>query len=234
MEKISCLIFDLDGTLIDSAEDIFLAVDYTLRKLGAPGRSRAEVHGFIGDGMKQLLAKSLGSAKDNAKDGLKDGAKDGADDGADENLVQRAIEIFRPYYKEHCAENTKIYPEVLEMLQYYQSRKLAIVTNKPFEMTQRLLQYFSIEHYFSSVLGGDSTKHRKPHAEPLLQTMQTLRCAPQETLMIGDGTADLQAAKAASVKSCAVTYGYRSWDELKNFQPDYKIDRLSELKQIVQ
>ncbi len=213
MTKLSALLFDLDGTLVDSAPDLSHAVNHTLAQLGIPGKTDQEVMTYIGDGMKTLLERATGFSSD-----------------AD---LARAAEIFRPYYLEHCMDRTTLYPGALETLEHFKTQSMALVTNKPVAMTEKILARFGISKYFKSVVGGESTPKKKPDPEPVLKALSDLKAEASQAIMIGDGPTDMEAGRKAGTQICAVTYGYRSREELKKLNPNYMIDHLNELKSIV-
>lgn len=212
MLEASGLIFDMDGTLVDSAEDIASSVNHALKTLGYPEKSREDVKRFIGDGMRTLLARALG--------------KD------EEALISRAIEIFRPYYQEHCVDRTRLYPDVPEILEYFKEKPIALITNKPCAMAEKILEHFQIARHFKVILGAESTQEKKPHPEPVLKALAGMKVPSASALIIGDGPTDVQSGKAAGAKTCAVTYGYKSRRELEASSPDFYIDRLSDLRNI--
>lgn len=214
MVPVSSLIFDLDGTLIDSSEDISNSVNYTLAQLGLPKKTKQDVQGYIGDGMKVLLMKATGQKQ--------------------ANLIKEAIEIFRPHYLEHCTDNTSLYSGAKDVLDYFESKKMALVSNKPVEMVLKTLDCLGINAYFPIILGAESTKEKKPHPEPLLKSLDLMRVSPRSCLMVGDGITDIQAGKSAGILTCAVTYGYKSRQQLEQCKPDFMIDRINQLKQIVE
>ncbi len=213
MTKVSGLIFDMDGTLVDSSADIAASLNHALKTLGLAPKTQEEVHSFIGDGMKTLLERATGSK--------------------DEALIAQAVSIFRPYYLEHCVNATVLYPNTREVLDHFQGKTIALVSNKPYEMVLKILDHFGIRNRFQVVLGGESTKERKPHPEPILKSIAGMGTAPETTLVIGDGTTDIQAGKSAGALTCAVTYGYRKFEELSPCKPDFFIDRIEDLKSIV-
>lgn len=207
--NIDTLIFDLDGTLIDSCEDIAFSLNYTLNALGFPSKSRKDVERFVGDGVKVLLTRATGNS--------------------DPDFLEKAVQIFKPHYRDHCTDKTTLYPGVLAALDSLQDKKLAIVSNKPYEMVLKALDYFSIRARFASVMGAESAPNRKPHPEPVLKTLEALGSNAASTIMVGDGTADIQAGQAAGVQTCAVTYGYRSESELQALHPNYIISKITDL-----
>lgn len=207
------LIFDLDGTLIDSSGDIALALNYTLRQLGLPEKSLLEVQTIVGDGVRILMGRAIGK-----KDDL---------------ILDKAIKIFQEYYFHHCVDNTALYPGVKEVLKKYKEKKMGVVSNKPYPMVIKTLEHFSLEDAFVVVLGAESTEQKKPHPQPFLEAIKKMNVHPTRTLVIGDGTTDMEGGHAAGLKTCAVTYGYRSKEDLEKFKPDFFIDKLQDLEKII-
>ena len=212
MKKIKLLIFDLDGTLVDSKRDIAAGVNFTLRHLGLPAIKNTAVYGFIGDGSWQLMERALKSSK--------------------KKYIDDALEIFRDYYSKHLTVTTKLYPDVIKTLRYYSDKKKAVVTNKYESYSVKILGDLKINKYFDAVLGSDSTQRCKPDPLPLLTVMKKLGVGASETVMIGDGANDILAAKNAGVTSCAVGYGLESCERLLSYKPDYFIKKLSDITRI--
>ena len=203
----------MDGTLVDSAEDIADAVNFTLSALGAPSCSTVEIKGFIGEGMTVLLEKALGTQ--------------------DEKKISEATQVFQTRYLRHCVDGSKLYPGVRETLEAFQGRPMGISTNKPEAMTQKILDHFQISKHFRVVLGAESTKERKPHPEPILKFLAETGVSPGKTVIVGDGITDIQAGRSAGVQTCAVTYGYKSREELEAQKPDFFIDRVFDLRKFL-
>ena len=213
MTKVASLIFDLDGTLIDSSHDIAGSLNHTLKTLGLPVKSKNEVQGLVGDGVRALLIKATGRS--------------------DEEYLEKAIALFKPHYLEHCNDTTILYPGVAQILDHFKDKKKAVVSNKPHDMIQKTLRHFGIDGCFEVVLGGESTAQRKPHPEPVLLSLREMKVSPGDSVMVGDGSTDIQAGKSAGTRTCAVTYGYRDRAELERYKPDFFIDKIEDLKHIV-
>ncbi|MGQ0645822.1 MAG: phosphoglycolate phosphatase [Elusimicrobiota bacterium] len=203
--------FDLDGTLADTREDIAASVNEALRRLGRPPRDVAEIKGFIGDGFRSLMKRALGAE--------------------DEALADRALEIFSPHYLAHCADRSALYPGVSATLERLSGRALAVVTNKPEAHSRAILKALGLEKFFPVVLGGDSLPVRKPDPGPLREALRRLGVPAEAALMVGDSANDIRAAKAAGVSVCAVTYGYRPREELAG--ADMILDRIEDLAETV-
>lgn len=212
--EVKGVLFDLDGTLIDSRRDIAACVNFTLAELGGRSPLSLEsVEQMVGDGVRQLLTRAAGPL--------------------DEAAMTRALEIFLPYYFDHCADTTQLYPNVLATLKDLAPRGLAVVTNKPMAHTEKTLRALGVEGLFSVVLGGDSLATRKPHPAPVLEAVRRLGLSPDQALMVGDSPMDIHAARSAGVRVAAVTYGFRTGAELMSHAPDYLLGGFAELREVL-
>jgi phosphoglycolate phosphatase len=208
------LLLDLDGTLIDSRLDLVSAVNHTLVQLGYPKQEFNEIVPRIGNGLRRLLRESIG---------LNDDA-----------VLLKAKGIFETYYGDHCMDETVLYDDVAEVLGHFSNKlKLAVVTNKPRAFAEKILDEFGLKSIFPVVLGGDSLPKAKPDPELLWLAIEKLGGDRVTALMVGDGPQDLQAGKAAGVKTCMVRYGFGFHESLMNLNPDHLIKKFIELKEIV-
>jgi len=204
----SCLLFDLDGTLVDSLPDLATAInllraDFTLTPLPL-----AQVRSFVGDGARALVERSL---------------PEGAFD-------QAKLTSFLDYYQQHLCELSSPYAGIPEMLEQLQSCPLAVVTNKPVQMAKQLLKELKLSHYFSLVIGGDSYPCKKPHPTQLIEALNQLRAESHSSLMIGDHHTDLRAAKAAGMPACFCAWGYgNDGGEI----PAHSVTSVTELKSLL-
>jgi phosphoglycolate phosphatase len=195
------LLFDFDGTLIDSKVDIATAVNLTLGDLGLPVRSVEEIFSFVGDGVKRLLRLAVG--EDNHEQ------------------YDRALEIFRQHYLEHCVKTTRWYPGIWEVLQHYKDRKNVIVTNKSMEYTLAIVDGLQARDVFQHVEAPRDTTELKPEPVMLERALKVLGADIESTIMIGDSTNDVRAAQAAGIRACAVGYGYGNREKVTALQPDF-------------
>jgi len=212
MKQIDLLIFDLDGTLVDTRRDLANSVNFALNALNLPALQIEEVMSYVGDGLKKLLDRSL------PKDGL-------------ENIGE-VIDIFREHYREHCLDFSGFYPDVVNILNYFQDKKMTVVSNKPEEFTRLILEGLRIADFFEIILGGDSLPLMKPDPGPILHILDKLNASNEKTAIVGDGTTDIEAGKAANILTCAVTYGLKEKEVLLKMEPDFMIDDIVELKRI--
>ncbi len=198
------VMFDMDGTLVDSRQDIALSVNLTLDELGLPNRPPAEIFGYIGGGVHNLILKSLPQDK--------------------AGLLDKGVDLFWANYREHVLDSTKPYPGIYDMLERFSGRKLAVVTNKPCAHTRLILKGLDMDRYFISVQGWKEGLKVKPDPELVLRAMDEAGSAPESSILIGDSVADVLSARAAGVKSCAVGYGYGVRERVVEAAPDYYID----------
>ncbi len=210
---VELLIFDLDGTLADTRQDIANSVNHVLIELDCSPLALPEVMQNVGDGVRKLLERSLPPER--------------------QRQVGAAAEIFRQHYREHLLDHTSLYAGVREVLQLFQSNKMAVVSNKPEAFTREIVAGLGIDAAFGCILGGDSLAEMKPSPEPVLHVLRELGGTPQATLMVGDGLTDIHAGQAAGTQTCGVTYGFRSKAELASAEPDFLIDDIRELMDVL-
>jgi len=207
------IIFDLDGTLIDSKLDLANSVNFTRQEMGLPVLEHRLIFSYIGDGATMLIRRAMG-------------------EGLGELDIQRALEIFLSHYREHLLDNTTLYPGVAETLDALKSLHLAVLTNKPLRPTQAILQGLQVHDRFAVVYGGNSFDQKKPHPVGIEQILSDTGVAREQTLMVGDSYIDIQTGCNAAVATCGVTYGLAS-DTLHEPKPNFLIDDLRQLSRIV-
>ncbi|KWT91001.1 HAD family hydrolase [Candidatus Magnetominusculus xianensis] len=213
---IELVIFDLDGTLVDSIADIAGAVNHALCKIGSNTLSLDEVRRLVGSGVEHLLLRAAG-----------------IDNIDDHDIVKKDIlkSHFLSHYTEHIADKSRPYDNVIKTLDTLSGIKKAVASNKLESLSRRLLDKLSMLKYFDAVYGYDSCHERKPSPVPLIKLMEVLGTGISQTIIIGDSGTDIEAGRAAGIKTIAVSYGYRSVDSLKD--ADYIIDDLSEIIPII-
>lgn len=214
-KKWPLLIFDFDGTLIDSADDIWIALNKTLAQHHKPSVSREVLVAHIGDGLEKLMHDFFPGPGVKSKENL-----------------QRVNEFLHQYHLS-ATLHTKLYPGVEKFLFNYPG-PIALVTNKNIEPTRQLLKHFKLDQLpWVTVLGGDSLEEKKPSALPLTTAMNLANRKPSETYMIGDGRPDMKAAIAAGCKKIAVHYGYSKPTVLSEFKPDFILESFNDLSKII-
>lgn len=211
MKPISLIIFDLDGTLVDTLEDITASVNFTLSRLGRPPLPLDTVRQYVGDGIEMLMGRALGGRTE---------------------LLDDAVGVYKVHHSRNLVVRSRLYPGVREMLEHFQAVPKAVISNKTLEFVQPLLAGLGIAGSFRVVLGADAGMPLKPAPDSLLHIMQALGASRERTVMVGDGTTDMRAGKAAGVITCAVTYGFRPEEELRKAGPDHVIHALPELKDL--
>jgi 2-phosphoglycolate phosphatase len=208
---VQTVIFDLDGVLIDSGKDIANAVNFTLQTLGRPTLPSAQIIGYIGPGVEGIWRQCLGADA--------------------ERVLPIALPIYKARYREYCVVETTFYPGIPETLSQLKSRGkiMAVATNKPGDFTQRILEGLDLARYFDVVVGAESVQRKKPDPEAIQLILAKLKASPETTVVVGDASTDIEAAKAAGAISCGVTYGYGSLQEIMGAFPDFIIDRAEQL-----
>jgi len=192
----TAIVWDLDGTLVDSAPDLASALNTVLDMRGFFTLSLNEVRAMIGNGVPKLVERGFNAV------GIR----------PDPAQLDELVAIFVKQYKACATDNTRPYPGVVEALQEIHSMNIpmGVCTNKPEALTLQILKGLGLSGFFSSVVGGDSTSARKPDPEPVLACLRGLVTEPASSLMIGDSVHDVHAAHAAGVTIGVVPWGYRS------------------------
>lgn len=213
--QLKAVLFDLDGTLIDSKRDIAASANATRQHYGFQPLPEDVIGTFVGYGIMALLSKAV-ETEDPAR--LKD-----------------AHEIFKAHYREHCVDYTTAYPGAFELLEVLKKKnvQMGIVSNKPQEFTDLILEKLKLAPYFGVAFGPEATMNKKPHPEPLLVALERLRACPSEGVMIGDSPVDIEAARAAKMLVGVITHGYVSKEVLNASDPDWIVDSLDELREIL-
>lgn len=212
---IKLLIYDLDGTLIDSREDIANAVNAALAALRLPPLPKHLICTFVGNGVTHLIRKSLEKA------------------GSQKNQLEDGIRLYRDHYSKHLLDHTRLYPSAKPVLEYFKDRKQGVITNKPEDFSNTILNHLGVYSYFFRVTGGDSKFQKKPSPEAVIEMMAAVGAERNETVLIGDSAIDVETGKNAGVKTIAVTYGFGTLEEIQSAGPDVILNDLSELKKSV-
>jgi len=212
------IIFDLDGTLIDSGADLALALNAMLRTLKREEFSEETIHEWVGNGALTLVKRGLSGSVI-------------VDESLESEYVHKALDIFLDSYTENVCVKTELYPNVKNTLQKLKNDRytLAIVTNKPFAFVEPILKTLGLERYFKLIVGGDSLKEKKPSPTPLLHVCKELGFLPSKSVMVGDSKNDILAAKAAQMDSIGVTYGYNYGESISVYEPTVVINDFLEI-----
>jgi len=212
------MLFDLDGTLIDSRTDLANSINLMLTDLGRPVLNEATVSSFVGDGVRVLVYRSLTATHLDRQP-------------PDEALHAKGIALMHKHYADEMLKTTRLYPQVAEALASFDNKGKAVVTSKEVRFTRIILEHFDIAGYFDAIVGGDTTPARKPDPGPVLEAMRLLGGSARETVMVGDSENDVNAGKRAGTYTCAVSYGFRTAGELSETEPDALIERIDQLKE---
>lgn len=210
------VMFDLDGTLVDSVPDLAAAVDKTLQVLGQPAAGIEQVRDWVGNGARVLVRRALAGSLEHAQ--------------VDEGYAQQALQLFMQYYAESHAL-TQVYPGVRQTLERLREQQveLAIVTNKPERFVAPLLDEKGLGGYFRWIVGGDTLPQQKPDPAALLHVLRLARVDAAQALFVGDSRNDVRAAKAAGVTCVALSYGYNHGRPIAEENPARVLDNLTGL-----
>jgi phosphoglycolate phosphatase len=207
---VSLLIFDLDGTLIDSRLDLAHAVNATRRHMGMLDLQHDTVYTYVGNGAPVLIKRAMGP--------------DASDDA-----VNTALDFFLDYYNHHAVDFTELYPGVRESLErlHTAGHSLAVLTNKPVRISRFILDHFDLSRFLARTFGGNSFEQKKPHPIGIDTLRAQLNALREDTWMVGDSSVDIQTARNAGVQACGVTWGFQP-ETLTQFPPDILVDRIED------
>ncbi len=215
---IRVVVFDLDGTLVNSSRDLVEAVNAAREAIGLAPLPHDRVVSYVGEGVQKLMERALG-------------------EGIAPETLARAMEFFLHYYGQHLLDHTVPYPGVPEALAALGGRHLAVLTNKPLRFTRAILDGLGLAHHFERVYGGDSFPApgaagggylKKPDPTGLQTLLAEFGARPSETILVGDSAIDVETARRADAWSAGVRYGFGSWT-LAEKPPDLLLDDLRQL-----
>lgn len=209
LQEIQLLIFDLDGTLVDSKLDLALSVNAMLAEMKCAPLPHEQIATYVGHGVTTLIQRALG-------------------DAATDDKVEKGLAIFLDYYRRHMLDNTVTYPGVREALEDLKDRRLTVLTNKPVRFSQEILSGLGVAHYFAFIYGGNSFPEKKPDPVGVVKLMGDLSAAPRQTLIVGDSDTDVLTGRNAGIWTCGVTYGFGA-HTLETVPPDLLLNDLREL-----
>src|SRR6266436_6406441 len=211
--KLQALLFDLDGTLIDSKRDLVQSVNATLRELGRAELAEDVVASYVGSGAPILISRALGGAPQ-----------------PDE--LERALKFFLGHYEEHKLDFTKEYPGVRETLEQLRGVPMAVLTNKPVNISVRIMEGLGLAQFFRAIYGGNSFATKKPDPLGANTILAELGIAAAQAAMVGDSEVDVQTARNAGMISAIVNFGFGTHDR-EIHPPDIYLDRMEELVPLV-
>jgi phosphoglycolate phosphatase len=206
---VRALIFDLDGTLIDSKRDLIRSVNAMLAEMDRETLHEDTISGYIGHGAPQLVGRALGN-------------------GVSEAERERGLKFFLCYYEDHKMDSTCAYPGVAEGLEELRGFSMAILTNKPVRVSVRILEGLGLAKHFRAVYGGNSFETKKPDPLGARRILGEFGVSPEEAILIGDSEVDVQTARNAGILAAAVNYGFGTHDRAA-YPADVYLDRLTEL-----
>jgi len=209
--SVDLIMFDLDGTLADTGPDLADSVNYTRSRFELSPLPQQLIYTHVGRGVEHLLRHAV--------------AKEAP------SQFSEIMRVFLEHYQQHLLDKTTLYPHVHEVLDYFDGKRNAVVTNKLHHLAVTVLRGLGIENRFDAVLGGDSGAEKKPDPALLRLVLRQFQIIPAKALMVGDGDTDIQAGKWAGVITCGVTYGLANKDDLVAAKPDFLIDDLEQLTQ---
>ncbi|MFA6914537.1 MAG: HAD-IA family hydrolase [Endomicrobiia bacterium] len=201
VSKVSLVIFDLDGTLVDSQQDLTSAVNFTRKYYGLKPLEVATVASYLGSGIPALVRSVLPNV--------------------DEKDIPNATVMFKEFYSKHLIDTTKTYSGVSEMLSSLKDVRKAILSNKSEKFSKDIIEKLGLKDFFDSIYGGDSFDEKKPSPRPIYEIMESLSVKKENTIMVGDGANDIIAGKTADIKTIAVLYGYSPKEKVEKLQPDF-------------
>lgn len=210
--KLNAVIFDFDGVIIDSGADIINAVQHTLKQFQQPVLPTNQIISYVGHGAEYLIRRSFPDCN--------------------EGLVMQALQAYRKYYLENALIETKLYINVETALQVIKKEmgcRIALVTNKPEDIANRILAGLNIKDYFDLVLGPESVNEMKPDPEGIIKVLSAFGIHARNAIMVGDSHTDIEAGKSAGTNTCGVTYGFGNREELIQSAPDFLISDMAQL-----
>jgi phosphoglycolate phosphatase len=212
---VDCIVFDLDGTLIDSKTDIANSVNHTLHELGISPLPHDLIFDHVGHGVIHLIDESLKVSRST-------------------NHLEEALAIFRAHYYDHLMDTTVLFPQVFETVDYfYPAKRMAVASNKPQRYVEKLLKELKVDRYFTSVYGGDRLPEKKPDPAVIFEILKETGAVPGRAIIVGDSWIDITTGKNAGIYTCGVSYGFRALREILDAGPDVIIDRMGELKDLL-
>ncbi len=210
--KFEFCIFDLDGTIVDTRRDLTTAVNEVRDHYGLPEKDVDEITGYVGDGIIKLIERSLPHR------------------GID---INEAVSLFKKAYEAHLLDTTRLYPGIMEVLSELNGCYRALLTNKSYKLSKAIADGLGITGFFSLIIGGDSLERKKPHPDGVEYILKESGADRGKTVMIGDGKNDILAAHESGISSIYVKYGFTDIHDFNGHRPDFSVDSVSELFDIL-
>jgi phosphoglycolate phosphatase len=216
-DSIQLVIFDLDGTLIDSREDLIQSVNAMLRHFKRPELPGEVVASYVGDGAPMLVRRALG-------------------DPEDEVFFKQALEYFLAYYRDHKLDHTTVYPGIRQALERFESngraRKMAVLSNKPVNPSRAILEALKLAKFFVRIYGGNSFETKKPDPFGVRTILAETETTPENAMIVGDSSIDILTGRNAGITTCGVTYGFAP-HTLCEVEPDIVVDSPKDLEELL-
>ncbi len=203
------IVYDLDGTLVDTLGDIAQAANHMLGELGSPALAAGEIRRYVGSGVQELVQRCLKT-----------------DDSA---RVAQGVTLFRAYYTTHLVDHSRLYLGARAVLDHFRARRQAVITNKPNPHASDILRALGVADYFCEIVGGESAYPKKPDPSALLAIIKNERIPPPDTLLIGDSPIDIETGRNAGVFTVSVTHGFSDEDDIRRAAPDVIVRDFHEL-----
>jgi len=207
------ILFDLDGTLLDTAPDVHACINWTMAKMNLPLLSLEEAKRAIGPGTNNFFRAVMRTEE--------------------EHRLAEFMALFRPFYRQNCLVQSRPFEGVIELLEGLSRFDKAVVSNKSLIVTETIIGGLGLKRFFRMLTGPECVEHIKPAPDMIHLCMRRLRCLPEETLVVGDTDNDVLAAQAAGTAICAAGWGYARQEELLALQPDFYVRTPAELKNLI-
>ena len=212
MKTVELMIYDLDGTLADTGADLVASINHTLAAMRLGTRKHDEIIGFVGDGIRRLIERSLGETH--------------------ATRIDEALNIFSTHYEAHLLDKTALYPGIADVLQHFKHKKKIILTNKRYYLALEIIRGLQIEKYFLEIVGADSTPYLKPDGRVVEYILSKYDADRRRTVIIGDGVNDIAVAKNTGILSCACVNGLGDKEALLKMGADFYCEDLIEIKSL--
>ncbi len=190
------IIYDLDGTLVDTREDIARAANHMLAALKAPPLDQLTIERFVGRGLHHLIKSCLKTE--------------------DAKQIEKGSKVYRDYYAKHMLDHTVLYPGAREALEYFKGRLQAVITNKPNPYSRQILEALGVAHYFVEIVAGDTDYPKKPDPTAVLSIMKREKVEADETLFVGDSLIDIETGRNAGIETVVISHGFEAEETLQS------------------